>query len=151
MDQFMKRAVQIAAKNVREGGESVGAVLVKDGKVVTKGINELHQKYDVRGYAEFVAIQKAPEQIPTHDRSGYTMYASAEPWAMTSMYYAGIRDADDGVLVKETVDVGLTTSEVLYCDVKESTEAQIISMQHMPFEAEQENPMKLWKERNQNG
>src|SRR5699024_11295513 len=59
MDQFMKRAVQLAAENVRDGGEPFGAVLVKDGRIVTEGVNELHKKYDISGHAELVAIRKA--------------------------------------------------------------------------------------------
>lgn len=47
MDKFMQRAVEISAQNVREGGQLFGAVLVKDGKIVTEGVNELHIKYDV--------------------------------------------------------------------------------------------------------
>lgn len=154
MDQFMKRAVQLATQNVQEGGEPFGAVLVKDGEVVAEGVNELHKKYDISGHAELVAIRKVQEQLQTHDLSGYTMYASGEPCPMcfTSMYYSGIRDAYYCASVKETADAGLDASEVLYADLKNPTdERQTITMKQIPLEAGQEDPMKQWKERNQHG
>ena len=39
MDQFMKRAVQLAVDNVGEGGRPFGAVLVKDGNIIAEGVN----------------------------------------------------------------------------------------------------------------
>src|SRR5690625_1819950 len=95
LDKFMKRAVDLAIQNVQEGGEPFGAVLVKDGKVVAEGVNELHKKYDISGHAELVAIRKAQAEKQTHDLTGYTMYASGEPCPMclTSMYFSGIKDA----------------------------------------------------------
>ena len=153
MDQFMKRAVQIAAENVREGGEPFGAVLVNKGEIIAEGVNELHKRYDISGHAELIAIRKAQADLQTHDLSGYTMYASGEPCPMciTSMYYSGIRDAYYCASVQETADVGLGASKILYEDFKNPPEERIITMKHMPLEQGQENPMKLWKERNQNG
>lgn len=58
MDNFMKRAVELAIENVREGGQPFGAVLVKDGKVIGEGVNELHIKHDISGHAELLAIRQ---------------------------------------------------------------------------------------------
>ena len=153
MDQFMKRAIQIAADNVREGGGPFGAVLVKNGEVVAEGVNELHKKYDISGHAELIAIRKAQEALQTHDLSDYTMYASGEPCPMclTSMYYVGIREAYYCASIQDAADVGLGASNILYEDFKKPSEERIITMKHMPLEQGQENPMNLWKERNQNG
>jgi len=149
----MKRAVQLSAENVREGGEPFGAVLVKDGEVIAEGVNELHKKYDISGHAELVAIRKAQEKLQTHDLSGYTMYASGAPCPMcyTSMYYSGIKDVYYCATIQDTADAGLGASSVLYEDFKKPEEERIIEMQHMPLEQGQEDPMKLWKERHQNG
>src|SRR5699024_3508910 len=71
MDPFMKRAVQLAIDNVDEGGQPFGAVLVKDGKIVAEGVNELHTTYDISGHAELIAIRKAQADKETHDLSDY--------------------------------------------------------------------------------
>src|SRR5690625_4166102 len=107
MDQFMKRAVELSIQNVREGGEPFGAVLVKDGQIVSEGTNELHKKYDVSGHAEMIAIRKAQSALQTHDLSGYTMYASGEPCPMclTMMYMSGIENGYYCTSIEETAAV----------------------------------------------
>ena len=149
MDEFMKRAVQLAADNVRDGGEPFGAVLVKDGEIVAEGVNELHKKFDVSGHAELVAIRKAQEKLQTHDLTGFTMYASGEPCPMclTSMYNSNIMDAYYCASIKETAEAGLGASVVIYNDLKKQNDERKLAMKHMPLEKGQENPMQLWKER----
>jgi len=149
MDEFMKRAVQLAADNVRDGGEPFGAVLVKDGEIVAEGVNELHKKFDVSGHAELVAIRKAQEKLQTHDLTGFTMYASGEPCPMclTSMYNSNIMDAYYCASIKETAEAGLGASVVIYNDLKKPNDERKLAMKHMPLEKGQENPMQLWKER----
>ncbi len=149
MDDFMKRAVQIAADNVREGGEPFGAVLVKDGEIIAEGVNELHKKYDVSGHAELVAIRKAQEKLQTHDLTGFTMYASGEPCPMclTSMYNSNIMDAYYCASIEETAEAGLGASVIIYSDLKKPNEERKLAMKHMPLEKGMENPMQMWKER----
>lgn len=63
MDKFMKRALELAAENVRDGGQPFGAVLVKNEEAVAEGVNELHKRYDVSGHAELLAVRRAQEQL----------------------------------------------------------------------------------------
>lgn len=153
MNDFMKRAVEIAADNVREGGEPFGAVLVKDGKIIAEGVNEIHIKYDITGHAELVAIRKAQAELETYDLSDFTMYASGKPCPMclTTMYYAGLTDIYYCASMEETADAGLGASKLIYADLAKPNEERTIVMKHMPLEAGQENPMHMWKERKSNG
>ncbi|WP_234032373.1 deaminase [Lentibacillus cibarius] len=66
MDQFMERAVELAVENVHNGGEPFGAVLVKNGKQVTEGVNELHNRFDITAHAEIQAMRKAQKMMHTH-------------------------------------------------------------------------------------
>lgn len=149
MDKFMRRAVEIAAQNVREGGDPFGAVLVKDGEIISEGVNELHISYDISGHAEMIAIRKAQEELQTHDLSGYIMYASGEPCPMclTAMYMSGIEKGYYCASIEEAAEFGLGGSVNIYTDLKKPREERKLSMKQMPLEAEQENPMKLWKDR----
>lgn len=146
MDQFMKRAVQLAIDNVAEGGEPFGAVLVKDGKIITEGVNKLHEIYDISGHAELLALRKAQEKLKTHDLSGYTMYASGEPCPMclSAMYMSGIREGYYCASIEDAAEFGLGGSVVIYNDLKKSREERQLQMEQMPLEAGQENPMALW-------
>src|SRR5690625_1440850 len=148
MDQFMRRAVEIAVQNVREGGEPFGAVLVKDGNIVAEGVNELHKDFDISGHAELIAIRKAQNQLQTHDLSGYIMYASGEPCPMclTAMYMSGIKEGYYCASIDDAAEYGLGGSVVIYDDLKKPREERKLIMKQMPIEKEQENPMKLWKD-----
>src|SRR5690625_2316196 len=94
MDKFMERAVELALENVKAGGEPFGAVLVKNGTIVSEGVNKLHKQFDISGHAELIAIRNAQQQEQTLDLAGYTMYASGEPCPMclSAMYFSGITD-----------------------------------------------------------
>lgn len=146
----MKRAVELSTENVREGGQPFGAVLVKDGDIVSEGVNEIHKKYDVSGHAELVAIRKAQEKLRTNDLSGAVMYASGEPCPMclTAMFYAGIEKGYYCASTSDTAKVGLGASVTLYEDFQKPREDRTVKMYSMPLEDGQEDPMKLWKELN---
>lgn len=148
MDKFMKRAVQLAIDNVKQGGGPFGAVLVKDGEIVSEGVNELHEKYDVSGHAELLAIRRAQEKLQTHDLSGYIMYASGEPCPMclTAMYMAGIEKGYYCSSIEEAAEYGMGRSVDIYNDFKKEREDRTLKMEHMPLEQGATNPMALWKE-----
>lgn len=149
MNEFMKRAVELAAKNVREGGEPFGAVLVKDGVAVAEGANELHTTYDISGHAEMVVIRKIQQEIKTHDLSDYTMYASGEPCLMclTAMYMAGIKKTYYCATLQDAADIGLSSGVTMYEDLEKPGIERDLPIEHMPLEDGQEDPMKLWKDR----
>ncbi len=149
MDRFMERAVELAAGNVREGGQPFGAVLVKDNKMVTEGVNELHKTYDVSGHAELLAIRRAQEQFQTNDLSECTMYASGEPCPMclTAMYFAGVKKVYYGAPVEDAVEAGLGKAKSIYEELQKTKAERTLSMVQMPLDEGQENPMELWKQR----
>lgn len=149
MNKFMKRAVELAADNVRKGGQPFGAVLVKDGEIVAEGVNELHQKYDISGHAEMIAIRKAQHDLKTHDLSGYVMYASGSPCPMclTAMSFSGITDIYYCASIEETAAAGLTASAELYADLMKPADERRIVLKHILLEEGIQNPMELWKAR----
>lgn len=149
MDSFMRLAVELSAQNVREGGSPFGAVLVKDGEIVAKGVNTLHETYDISGHAELIAIRSAQEKLQTHDLTGFIMYASGEPCPMclTAMYMSGMTEGYYCASIEESAEWGLGGSVDIYTDLKKNRADRSLKMKHMPLEEGQENPMKLYKER----
>src|SRR5690625_3252924 len=149
MDKFMKRAVQLAIDNVKQGGGPFGAVLVKDGTIIAEGVNELHETYDVSGHAELLAIRRAQEKLQTDDLSGYIMYASGEPCPMclTAMYMVGIKEGYYCSSIEEAAEFGMDGSVHIYNNFKKPREDRTLKMIHMPLEDDAAHPMALWKER----
>lgn len=151
MDQFMKRAVELAVENVRYGGEPFGAVIVKDDIIVSEGVNELHHTYDISGHAEMIAIRKLQQELQTHDLSGFIMYASGEPCPMclTAMYRVGIEKGYYCTSLEEFDDYGMQGSKEIYNELAKPRLKRQLMMIHMPIEEDQEDPMQLWQEREQ--
>lgn len=149
MDQFMKRAVELADESVKEGGQPFGAVLVKDGEIISEGINELHLKYDISGHAELIAIRKAQEQLQTLDLSGYTMYASGEPcpMCMTAIYFSGIEKVYYCGTVEDAKAAGLGKSVYVYNQLALPWEKRDVHMVHMPLTQGMSNPLENWTEK----
>lgn len=152
MNPFMKRAVQLAIDNVKEGGQPFGAVLVKDDQIIAEGINELHFKYDISGHAELVAIRKAQEKLKTHDLSGYEMYASGSPCPMclTAMYFSGIDTIYYCASIEATAEAGLDASKKIYEDLKKPDADRRVVLQHIPLSEDMPDPMKLWQQKQKN-
>jgi cytosine/creatinine deaminase len=59
MDEFMKEAFLEAKKGLDEGGIPIGAVLVKNGRIIGRGHNRRVQKKDITAHAEIDCIRNA--------------------------------------------------------------------------------------------
>lgn len=150
MNSFMQRAIELALQNVKEGGQPFGAVLVKDGEIISEGANELHLIPDISGHAELLAIRRAGEKLQTMEMAGFSMYASGYPCPMclTAMYFTGITDIYYCNTLEEAGAVGLGFSSIIYKDLaKPNSERQIV-MKHLSLSEELDNPMDLWQETN---
>lgn len=149
MDQFMKKAIQLAVDNVEQGGQPFGAVIVRSNEIISEGVNELHIKHDVSGHAELLAMRRAQEKLQTLDLSDCTMYASGEPCAMclTAMYFAGIKTVYYSASVDDAEKAGLGKSKMIYEDLKKDRSEREISIRLMRRDDSVKDPMKLWKEK----
>ena len=113
----MRRAIALSEESVRMGGGPFGAVIVKDGVIVSEASNSVTLDHDPTAHAEVNAIRKATQKLGTFDLEGCEIYTSCEPcpmclgaiyWAhLDRIYYANDRkDAarigfDDDFIYKE--------------------------------------------------
>jgi tRNA(Arg) A34 adenosine deaminase TadA len=67
---------------VAEGGGPFGAVVVKDGRIIGEGRNNVVPGRDPTLHAEVVAIRAACAALGTHDLTGAVIYTSCEPCPM---------------------------------------------------------------------
>ena len=73
-----------ALDSARKSGDDipVGAVIVKDGKVIAQAHNEKEARNDVSAHAEILAIRKAEEITGNWRLNGCEMYVTLEPCPM---------------------------------------------------------------------
>lgn len=81
-EKFMKIALKEAKKAYDKEEIPVGAVIVKDGKVVAKAHNLKELKNDTTKHAEILAIQKASKKLDSWRLQDCEMYVTLEPCSM---------------------------------------------------------------------
>ena len=80
---FMDEAIKEAEKSLAEGGIPIGAVLVKDGQIISRGHNRLIQNDSVLLHAEMDAIENAG-RLDYDDYVKCTLYTTLSPCPMCS-------------------------------------------------------------------
>jgi len=81
-EEYMRRAMELAAQAAKEGDVPVGCVIVKDGQVVGEGRNRREENGDATAHAELEAIRDACEKLGSWRLHGCTMYVTLEPCPM---------------------------------------------------------------------
>ena len=80
--EFMLEAIKLAKIAASEGEVPVGAVIVKDGKIIAKGRNEREKKQNALSHAEIEAINNACNTLGSWRLDGCEMYVTLEPCPM---------------------------------------------------------------------
>jgi guanine deaminase len=90
---LLLRAIEIAGKGILTGAGPFGAVIVKDGKIISEASNRVVLNSDPTAHAEILAIRQAALVIKSHDLSDCILYTSCEPCPMCfgAIYWAGIK------------------------------------------------------------
>ena len=81
-NKFMKEALKEAKKAYDKEEIPVGAVIVRDDKIIARGHNIKELKKDTTKHAEIIAIQKASKNMEAWRLEGCTLYVTLEPCAM---------------------------------------------------------------------
>jgi len=90
---FIRRAIELSRTNMQEGiGGPFGALIVKDGKIIGEGGNQVTSRKDPTAHAEVTAIRSACNKIDDFSLKGATIYTSCEPCPMclSAIYWARI-------------------------------------------------------------
>lgn len=88
---MMREAIRLSIENVESGnGGPFGAVVVKDGRIIARGSNQVTSTNDPTAHAEVVAIRKACEVLGSFQLDGCEVYTSCEPCPMClgAIYWA---------------------------------------------------------------
>lgn len=81
-ESFMRLALAEAEAAAEEGEIPVGAVAVKDGRVIATGRNRREGANDPTAHAELMAVQQAARVLGAWRLTGVTLYVTLEPCAM---------------------------------------------------------------------
>ena len=79
---FMNKAIDQAKKALISDDVPVGAIIVKDNKIISEGYNKRHKESNALLHAELVAIDKACKALSSCFLDGCDMYVTLEPCPM---------------------------------------------------------------------
>ena len=79
---WMKESLRLAEKAFSEGEVPVGAIIVKDGKIIGRGYNQRERLNDPTAHAEILAITAASGTLEDWRLSDCILYVTKEPCPM---------------------------------------------------------------------
>ncbi len=88
---FMRRALELAHAARAQDEVPIGAVLVRDGVILTEGANEVETRQDATAHAEMLAIAEAQALLKSWRLNGTTLYVTKEPCPMCAGALAHVR------------------------------------------------------------
>jgi guanine deaminase len=132
-EQFMRAAIRLSLSKMRANcGGPFGAVVVRRGKVVGRGWNQVTSTNDPTAHAEVTAIRDACKKLKTFRLDDCELYTSCEPcpmclaaiyWArFKQVYYANTRQDAAGIQFDD---------DLIYREVAKPLSKRIIPMKQL--------------------
>ncbi len=130
---FLQCAIKIAGNGIKDGCGPFGAVITKNGKVITESNNMVILSHDPTAHAEILAIRKASLVLKSHDLSGCTIYTSCEPCPMClgAIYWSGIKRVVYASDRQTAADSGFN-DKLIYDEIILDPSVRRVKFEHIP-------------------
>ena len=150
--RHLKRAIDLSREHMEDGaGGPFGAVIVRDGKVLAEGWNQVTTANDPTAHAEVTAIRRACQDVGDFALEGATLYTSCEPCPMclASAYWARVSRIVFANTRQDAAAIGFD-DQLIYDEIPKSIGERNIPTVHCPtdearavFQAWAEKPDKV--------
>ena len=106
MEIFMKAAIDEAIQAKESGDYAVGAVIVKDNKIIIRAGNRIKNDQDPTHHAEIVAIRKASQLLGTRHLEECVLYTTHAPCPMcaSAAIWARMKGIVSGAKMCDMID-----------------------------------------------
>ena len=147
---FLQKAIDLAISSAKKNGGPFGAVIVKNGKIVGEGYNQVTENCDPSAHAEITAIRAACKNLNNHQLTDCTIYASCQPcpMCMSAIYWARIPKLVFAAHASDAANAGFD-DQFIYDELARPMSQRSISIEHIDlndatksFEAWASNPSK---------
>ena len=118
-EHFMREAIRLSEDGLTSGrGGPFGCVVVRKGRIVGRGSNQVTSTCDPTAHAEIVAIRDACKKLETFKLDDCTLYASCEPCPMclSAIYWAHIPRVYYGNTRGDAADIGFD-DDLIYREI----------------------------------
>jgi guanine deaminase len=147
-EDFMREAIRLSRDGVRSGrGGPFGCVVVRGGRVIGRGNNQVTSTCDPTAHAEIVAIREACRALARFQLPDCTLYASCEPCPMclSAIYWARIPAVYYGNSRQDAAGIGFD-DEFIYGQIPLPPGQRRIAMQPL-LEGEARAAFTEWAKR----
>jgi guanine deaminase len=135
--EFLNEAIRLSRENLTDrAGGPFGAVIVKDGKIIAEGKNEVILTNDPTAHAEIQAIRYAGKHLNTFNLVECQIYTSCEPCPMclAAIYWARINKIYFANTRKEAAEIGFD-DEHIYRELSLPDTERKVTMSHYEMES----------------
>lgn len=141
LEEAMNHAIAQSRYNLLndyQSGGPFGAVIVKDGVIISEAHNTVVESCDATAHAEINAIRKASRKLKTHDLSGCVLYTSAEPCPMclSAIIWANIKEVFYANTSDQADDIGFRDDKIY--EFLEGNGKRMLKMHHIKSEEAKE-------------
>ncbi|MBK9508002.1 MAG: nucleoside deaminase [Cytophagaceae bacterium] len=143
---FLKIAANLAIQNVKENkGGPFGAIVVKNGEIISSGCNCVSSSNDPTAHAEITAIRNACEKLKSFQLTDCTIYSTCEPCPMClgAIYWARPQRLVFASTKKDAAKIGFD-DDFIYQEINLPFENRRISTSQIDITEAQEL-FKLWE------
>lgn len=134
--KFLDRAIELSREGMQSGkGGPFGCVIVKDGKIIGEGCNQVATTNDPTAHAEVVAIRDACKALKSFQLTGCDVYASCEPCPMClgAIYWARPQRVIYANTKKEAAAINFD-DHFIYDEIEKPDTERAIEFIHFPNE-----------------
>ncbi len=143
---LLNRAIELAGFSLENGGGPFGAVIVREGEIISEAFNRVVLDNDPTAHAEILSIRQASSSIRSHDLSDCVIYSSSEPCPMclAAIYWAGIKKVVYATDRYDAARAGFNDNSI-YTEIKLEPDKRKIAFLHLPLPGGKEI-FKRWEE-----
>lgn len=125
---FMNQAFLSAKRALSHDDVPIGAVIVKDNKIIARGENRVQTDKNPTKHAEIVAINKACKKLDAKFLDGCDLYVTLEPCAMCATAISFARIKNIYFAATDEKGGGITTNAKIFETDKHLWKPNIIQM-----------------------
>lgn len=150
--KFLEYAIEIALNKSKDGLHGpFGAVMVKNGTIISEGWNQVVELNDPTAHAEINAIRKACRILNSHELQDCIIYSSCEPCPMclSALYWARVRKVYYAATRFDAAAAGFDDS-FIYDELDKAPDQKTIELKQItlpqatsPFDVWIDNPDKI--------
>lgn len=113
-ERFYREIIKLSKKAYKKNEVPVGAIIVKNNKIIAKAYNKIEKKHDATLHAEILAIKKASKKLKNWRLNECEMYVTLEPCKMCSSAIELSRIKKIYYLVKKDKQILIDKNKYIY-------------------------------------